>query len=140
VKPSNSLVAVPAVRPEGLLGPIEADLRRVAAEARAAGTLPALLGELERVRVEILLSPEAAAGASGVGEAPKPAPAPESPEELAVASGDRILSVAEVAAKLGRSTWYVRQNRGALPLVRLGGRRYGFSAKKLERWIERRTE
>lgn len=97
-------------------------VRVAALAAQAAGDLPVFLGELERVRVEILLS------ASHPSD-----PLPASPNR------DRLLSVAEVAQRIGRSLWWVYRNKNALPIVRLPTGRYGFSEKRLERWIERRA-
>jgi hypothetical protein len=47
--------------------------------------------------------------------------------------------VVEVAERIGRSKWWVYENKDALPIVRLPTGRYGFSEKGLERWIERRV-
>lgn len=94
-------------------------VRAAALDAQAAGDLPVFLGELERLRTEILIS------------ATSP---PEQPLER-----DRLLSVVEVARRIGRSQWWVYRNKDSLPIVRLPTGRYGFSEKGLERWIERRT-
>jgi predicted DNA-binding transcriptional regulator AlpA len=97
-------------------------IRQVAATAQAAGELPIFLGELELVRMEILLSARTSAAQLDTG--PKK---------------DRVLSVKETAKRIGKSRWWIYQNRDALPIVRLPTGRYGFSAKGLERWIERRA-
>lgn len=96
-------------------------VRAAALAAQAAGDLPVFLGELERLRVEILLS----------------ASHPSDP--LTNPDGDRLLSVAEVAERIGRSQWWVYRNKDALPIVRLPTGRYAFSEKRLERWIQRRV-
>jgi hypothetical protein len=105
-------------------------LRAAAAEATASGALPSFLADLERVRAEALLAavPEPTVPVSASTSAPTPGETP-----------DRLLSAHETAARLGTSTWWVRANRGDLPLVRLPGGRYKFSEKKLARWIERRA-
>ncbi|HXN77540.1 MAG TPA: hypothetical protein VN965_02065 [Candidatus Dormibacteraeota bacterium] len=97
-------------------------LRQAAAEAQADGELPIFLGELELVRMEILLSATAFAAQPATGS-----------------KKDRILSVKETAKRIGRSRWWVYANKDALPIVRLPTGRYGFSEKRLERWIERRV-
>jgi len=97
-------------------------LRQAAAEAQAAGELPIFLGELELVRMEILLSAATLAAQPATGW-----------------KKDRILSVNETAKRIGRSRWWVYANKDALPIVRLPTGRYGFSERGLERWIERRA-
>jgi len=94
-------------------------VRAAALAARAAGDLPVFLGELERLRAEILISTT-------------------SPLDPPLEK-DRILSVPEAARRIGRSPWWVYRNKNALPIVRLPTGRYGFSEKRLERWIERRA-
>lgn len=85
--------------------------------------LPAFLGEIERVRVSILVSLS-----------------PAVPEPLqAAGESDRLLTVAETAKIVGRSTSWVYKHRSALPIVRFPTGGYGFSAKHLERWINRRA-
>jgi hypothetical protein len=96
-------------------------VQEVAVAARIAGELPAFFAELERVRMECLLAQA---------------------ETLAVRSpsrDDRVLSTAETAIRVGRSAWWVRQNKDTLPIVRLPSGRYGFSERGLERWMERRA-
>jgi hypothetical protein len=95
-------------------------LREAGEEARAAGELVAFLIELERVRLELLIA------------LAKPEPAPS-------ASPDRLLSAEEAAERIGMSVWWTRANRNALPIVRLPGGRYRFSAKALDRWLQRRA-
>ena len=94
-------------------------VRIAALAAEAAGDLPDFLAELERVRVEILISATSTLD-------PPPAK-------------DRLLSVPEAARRIGRSPWWVYRNKNSLPIVRLPTGRYGFSEKRLERWIERRA-
>jgi predicted DNA-binding transcriptional regulator AlpA len=94
-------------------------VRLAAREAELSGDLAILFGELERARVEILVS---------VGALRSPGPVE-----------DRLLSVAEVAKRIGRSKWWVYSNKDALPIVRLPTGRYGFSERGLSRWIERRA-
>jgi hypothetical protein len=100
---------------------ILADLRAFAAEIPREA-LPAFLGQLEALRVEILLAQAPTSGSP---------PPPEAP--------DRLLSVAETAARVGMSAWWVRQNKNALPIVRLPGGRFKFSERRLEAWIRRRS-
>ncbi len=97
-------------------------VRAAALEAQADGELSIFLGELERVRVEILFSATAPAIQSEAG-----------------LKKDRVLSVKETAKRIGKSRWWIYKNSGALPIVRLPTGRYGFSEKGLERWIERRA-
>lgn len=84
--------------------------------------LPAFLGDLERVRVSVLI-----------------AAAPAMPEASVPKTPDRVLKVEETAARLGRSLSWVYKNKHALPMVSLPTGGYGFSERKLERWIERRS-
>jgi predicted DNA-binding transcriptional regulator AlpA len=84
----------------------------------------AFLGDLERVRVSVLV-----AATPAMSEARPPA------EKVS----DRLLTVAETAARLGRSPSWVYKNKHALPMVPLPTGGYGFSEKKLERWISRRA-
>ncbi len=93
-------------------------VRAAALQAQTDGDLPVFLGELERLRVEILIS------------------ATSSPEPQLE---DHLLSVAEVAQRIGRSRWWVYSNKNSLPIVRLPTGGYRFSEKRLKRWIERRA-
>lgn len=97
-------------------------VRTAALQAQADGELSTFLGELERVRIEILFSATAPATQAQVG-----------------LKKDRVLSVNETAKRIGRSRWWVYANKDALPIVRLPTGRYGFSEKRLDRWIERRV-
>lgn len=97
-------------------------LRQAAREAAAAGELPAFLGALEAVRVEAIL----AAARSVVESRPERKP-------------DRVLTVGQTAARLGRSTSWVYKNKNGLPVVRFSTGGYGFSERRLEEWIRRRT-
>jgi hypothetical protein len=109
------------------MSPIEARnaaldaVRAAAKEALAAGELAIFFGELERVRVEVLMAATASV---------QPA--------TSASNADRLLSVEQVAARIGRSRWWVYTNKDALPIVRFPTGRYGFSERGLERWIERR--
>jgi hypothetical protein len=99
-------------------------VREVAISELAAGRLSAFLGELERLRVEILLDAVT--------------PASVRPE---AAPGDRkdLLSAAQVAKRLGRSVWWVYSNKHSLPMVRLGTGGFKFDPARLDRWIARRS-
>jgi len=99
-------------------------IREAAAEALAAGELSAFLGDLERVRTDVLL------------EASKPQPNPLAP---AATDGPKLLSAVQVAARLGRSKWWVYTNKNSLPIVRFPTGGFAFKAEGLERWISRRT-
>lgn len=97
-------------------------VRAAALQAQADGELSIFLGDLERVRMEVLLSATALATQPATGS-----------------KKDRVLSVNETAKRIGRSRWWVYANKDALPIVRLPTGRYGFSERALERWIERRA-
>ena len=60
-------------------------------------------GELERVRVEVLLSPAPAAIAPA--------------EEEGVKRPDRLLTTKQVHERTGMSCWWIRQNKATLPIV-----------------------
>lgn len=99
-----------------------AAVRSAAQDAAAVGELPAFLAELERLRVEAVLS----------AAAPREeAPIPKGP--------GRLLGVAEAAARLGRSRWWVYRHKATLPVTRLQTGGYGFDERKLECWIDGRT-
>ncbi len=95
-----------------------AAVRQGATEAASEGRLPDFLAELERARAEAILS----------SVSPSKAP-------------DRVLTVEQTAAMLGRSaSWvYRRKAEKALPVTRLQGGGFGFSERALERWIASRT-
>jgi predicted DNA-binding transcriptional regulator AlpA len=97
-------------------------VRVAAIQAYADGELPIFLGELELVRMEILVSATTRAA-----------------QPLTGSKKDRVLSVNETAKRIGRSRWWIYANKDALPIVRLPTGRYGFSERALERWIERRA-
>jgi hypothetical protein len=97
------------------------EIRRAAREASDAGLLPDFLAALERIRAEVLL------------DATRPAPAPSRREP------DRVLSVEEAGAVLGKSKWWIYRHRHILPLVRFPTGRYGVSARRLDDWIGGRT-
>lgn len=99
-------------------------IRKAAAEALAAGELSAFLGDLERVRTDVLLE----------ASNPKPNPAPPAP-----AAGPKLLSAVQVAERLGRSKWWVYTNKNSLPIVRFPTGGFAFRAEGLERWIIRRS-
>jgi hypothetical protein len=103
-------------------GAILADLRTLAGELPREA-LAAFLGQLETVRVEILL-----------------AQAPMSWAPLPQEKPDRLLSVAETAERVGMSPWWIRQNKDALhAIVRLPGGRFKFSERRLESWLKRKA-
>lgn len=52
---------------------------------------------------------------------------------------DRVLTVKQTAARLGRSSSWVYKNKNSLPVVRFSTGGYGFSERRLEEWIRRRT-
>lgn len=84
-------------------------------------TVPSLLGELEVLRAQLWARLTAPA-VNGQGEAP---------------AEDRLLDVAEVAARLGRSRDYVYRRDWPFEVKGLGrGRR--FSAQGLDRYLSRR--
>jgi predicted DNA-binding transcriptional regulator AlpA len=88
--------------------------------ARWAG--PAFLVALEAVRVEAIL--EAARQVTESG---------------AERRRDRVLTVKQTAERLGRSSSWVYKNRSTLPVVLFSTGGYGFSERRLEEWIRRRT-
>ena len=90
-------------------------VRAAAQEAKASGQLAGFLGALESLRVEVLMT-----GANG-------------------SQPDRVLTVAETAARLGRSPSWVYKNKASLPMVRFPTGGFGFDEKRLERWIQGRT-
>lgn len=97
-------------------------VRRAAARL-AREEIPTFLGELERVRAEILIA------------ANTPVQEPAS----AVAEPSGLLTAERVAARLGCSKWWVYKNRDSLPIVRLPTGGYRFKAEALETWIRRRS-
>jgi len=52
--------------------------------------------------------------------------------------GDRLLTVAETAQRLGQKTRWVRAHQNELPKAQLPGRSLRFSAKRLDAWMRRR--
>lgn len=104
--------------------PVLRAVREAAREALAAGALPDLLAELERVRTEVLLSALA-----------PPSSEPQPRQEGAPG----LLTVAQVAERLGRSKSWVYKNRHSLPIVRFPTGGYAFNPRGLEWWIKRRT-
>jgi hypothetical protein len=91
-------------------------VRAAAHEAKAAGQLAGFFGALESLRVEVLM-------ASSNGSRP-----------------GRVFTVEEAAARLGRSMSWVYKNKATLPIVRFPTGGFGFDEKRLERWIERRSQ
>jgi hypothetical protein len=89
---------------------------REAVKASSKEDLPALLSEVERVRVEALLSAQAHE-ASAAGQ---------------------VLTPRELADRLGRSVDWVYRERHSLPTIPLPGGRWGVPEARLERWIQRR--
>ena|ERR1700693_4003774 len=98
------------------------ELVRQAAREAVTGELPAFLGKLEAVRVEAILEAASRAAESGAEK-----------------KRDRVLTVKQTAAMLGRSTSWVYRNKTSLPVVRFSTGGYGFSERRLEEWIRRRT-
>ena len=109
-------------------------VRRAAAAAQEAGDLDVFLGDLERIRVQAVLGAArvqtSALDFQGRSEAKASARDQED---------DRLLSAAEFAQLAGVSVWYVREHKNGLPIVRLTGGRYKFSAKGAQRWIRQRA-
>jgi hypothetical protein len=94
-------------------------LRAAAQEAAAAGELPELLAEVERVRVEAVLA----------GAAPK-AP-PSTPAS--------VLTIEATAARLRRSVSWVYKHKADLPVVRFPSGGWGIHSGKLDQRIEHWT-
>jgi hypothetical protein len=92
---------------------------REVARSLSREQLPTFLGELERVRVEILLPPVT----------------PVTNSE----NGDRALSPREAAKLIGRSTDWVYRHRHELPTTRLSSGRWVVSQSKLKRWLDGRS-
>jgi predicted DNA-binding transcriptional regulator AlpA len=70
---------------------------------------------------------------------PSPQPMIAAPDPLE-RKGERTLTVAETAARFGRSRWWIYQHQGSLPgRVPLPGGGFGFREKSIERWIQRRA-
>jgi predicted DNA-binding transcriptional regulator AlpA len=123
-KPSRAVSKPIAGRTSDLLWSLEA-----AAEDLPASELPALLGELERVRLSLtarLLAPASP-------------PVPIAPTSTPAPAGDRALTAEEVGRRLGKSRWWVYKHRDELPHSPLPGGGFVFSELSLERWISRRT-
>jgi len=49
---------------------------------------------------------------------------------------DYLLNVDEIAARLGKSTRWIRDNFDTLPFALRAGQEYRFSARALEEWIK----
>lgn len=97
-------------------------VEQVAGAALVAGELAEFFGALERIRVGVLLA----------GNSRTVAPEAE--------KSDRLLTTAQLVERTGLSAWWIRQNKDALPIVRLPTGSYRFSERGLERWLERRAK
>ena len=101
-----------------------AELERGIAEAPLE-ELPVLVGDLARLQSRAALRIAV--------------PAPPNPEREASEAPDRLLSVKDVAGRLGRSTSWVYRHRSDLSFYRsLPGGRGGFSEAGLGRYLKRR--
>ncbi len=106
------------------LSTLAADPSRVAHVAPEA--LPALLGELERLRATMWARLQAAS-------------VPHTPATPTQRNGDRLLTADEAAVRLGVSRRWVYRKAGALPFTRrLARGTLRFSERGLERWKETR--
>lgn len=86
--------------------------------------VPALLGEIERLRATLWARLTTPAGGNGQ---------PDPPAE------DRLLSVTEAAEKLGLTEDYLYRHAKTLPFtVRVGPRQLRFSLRGIERYIRQR--
>jgi hypothetical protein len=92
----------------------ELQLVLLAAKELPVAELPALLGQIEEIRVTALARLTA------------PGPAPQS---------DELLDVDEAARKLGMSKDYLYRNHAALPFTRRMGKRLLFSSVGIEKYI-----
>ncbi len=99
-------------------------VREVASLELAAGRLPAFLGELERLRCEVLLE----------ATNPKSVRPEAEPDD-----GRGLLSAVQVAERLGRSKWWVYANKNSLPIVRFPTGGFAFRPQALDAWIKRRS-
>ncbi len=103
-------------------------VRNAAAAARRAGELPEFLGALERIRVDVMLSPAVAPAAPAQDPLPRPA------------RPDGLLTAEQAGRMLGRSRWWMYANKDQVgAMVPRPGGRYGFDKAKLEMWIKRRA-
>ena len=108
------------------LSPIFDDLERLVQRARPAD-IPALLGDLERIRVMAWLRLSA------------PQVATRAPTR-ARSGKDRLLTAREAAKMLGVTTRWVYDHADEIPgTQRLTPRCLRFSENALKRWLERRS-
>lgn len=56
-------------------------------------------------------------------------------QETALPDTDYLLNIDDIAARLGKSTKWIRNNMAALPFAFQLGNEYRFSARGLEEWI-----
>lgn len=87
----------------------------------SAGELPAIVGQLATLHAETF-------ALICAGSAPKVAD-----------DEDRLLSVNEVAERLGETSSWVRTHKKDLPRVKMPGRLLRFSEKRLQAMIKRRS-
>jgi hypothetical protein len=85
--------------------------------------LPTFLGELERVRAEILLQPVTPVTTNHTSD-----------------NGDRALRPSEAAPIIGRSTDWVYRHRHELPTTRLSSGRWVVSEARLRCWLDARSK
>ena len=104
-----------------LLAALEVEIQRA-----PVAELPAIGGGLEalRLKIQVRLTPVSV-----------PPPPPEAAE-----TGDRLLTAAEVAERLGQKVDWVYAHKHELPIVKVPGRTLRFSESALKRWIQRRRE
>lgn len=91
----------------------------------AQAELPAVIGQIEAVKAEAfarLMSEKSVVA-----------------DVVELESDDRLLTVEEVAQKLGQSSRWVRDHKVELPRVKLPGRTLRFSEKRLAALIKRRS-
>ena len=114
---------MPGVRPSW---PCVDELERLVATV-APADVPALLGELERLR---------ALAWTRLNVEARPAAAPRAP----AATADRLLAAREAAKILGVRERWVRDHADRLGgAVRLPGKQVRFSERKLRRWIDQQS-
>lgn len=105
------------------------ELERIAEDV-SEDDIPALLGELERVRARLwqrLLEPRVSTATSTRSTTPTSTP-------------DRLLTAAEAASLLGVNRRWIYDHADQIPGTRrLSARCLRFSERKLRRWFEQRT-
>jgi excisionase family DNA binding protein len=100
-------------------------------------TTPALAAQLsqsERAAAALKCATVLAALAGSMVRDPEPLPQPG-----ASAERDRLLTVKEVAERMGCSEDYVYRNKRQLPFYRPLGRKVTFSARQLDEFLARRS-